>query len=82
MAEKDGKPAPALLWADKGFADIRIPDGVSVAQIARVLVKWLREHPERLHETKNLLVMDALNDGFPAQGQGEKEAVKPLAKPR
>lgn len=29
-----------------------IPDNATVLQLARVLVKWLREHPERLHELK------------------------------
>jgi len=29
--------------------DVWIPEGVSYGQLARVLVKWLRNHPKRLH---------------------------------
>lgn len=42
-----------------------IPDKASVLQLARVLVKWLREHPERLHESKGILLVAALKDAFP-----------------
>jgi hypothetical protein len=38
-----------------------------VLQLARVLVKWLREHPERLHESDIVLTADAFNDSFPCE---------------
>ena len=42
-----------------------IPEKAPLLQIARVLVKWLREHPERLHEPKSILTMAALSEVFP-----------------
>jgi len=45
---------------------ICIPDGkVPVAQLARIVVKWLRDHPERLHEPKSVLALEALSGAFP-----------------
>jgi hypothetical protein len=45
-----------------------IPDEVSLEQMARVLVKWLRDHPERLHERFTFLTLDALHASFPCEG--------------
>jgi hypothetical protein len=42
-----------------------VPDRAPIAQIARVLVKWLREHPDRLHDARSVLILDALKDAFP-----------------
>jgi len=63
--QKDGKPAPSHMWADDDFANTCIPDEASIGQLARVVVKWLREHPEKLHELKSFLVMEALKNAFP-----------------
>jgi hypothetical protein len=30
-------------------------------------VKWLRDHPERLHEQKSVLTLEALRGAFPCQ---------------
>jgi hypothetical protein len=40
------------------------PGKAPVLQLARVLVKWLREHPERLHEPKGVLTIAAFMDAF------------------
>lgn len=56
-----------------------IPEKAPILQLARVLVKWLREHPERLHELKSILTTAALKDAFPCQQPTPKEAVKPAA---
>ena len=37
-----------------------IPNEVNQAQLARILVKWLRDHPERLHEPDYLLAFNGL----------------------
>jgi hypothetical protein len=42
-----------------------LPDGVTPNQAVRVIVKWLEDHPARLHETAVILALDALRDGFP-----------------
>lgn len=44
-----------------------LPDGVSPNQAVRVVVKWLEDHPARLHEGAIDLVMSALKDGFPCK---------------
>lgn len=54
-----------------------IPDNASTLQLARVLVKWLREHPEKLHELKGTLTKAAFIDAFPCEEPGQKEAGQP-----
>ncbi len=76
-AQKEGKPVPAHMWADENYASTCIPDEASVAQLARVVVKWLREHPEKLHELKSFVVIEALKSAFPCPVP-EQEATKPL----
>jgi hypothetical protein len=71
-------------WAVDSLHGACIPDQVPILQLARVLVKWLREHPERLHESKRILTVAALKDAFPCTQTSppEKETVKPTtAKP-
>jgi hypothetical protein len=46
-----------------------VPDEVSILQMARVVAKWLRDHPERLHEQEGILVREALESGFPVNQQ-------------
>jgi hypothetical protein len=53
-----------------------VPDNATLLQLARVLVKWLREHPERLHEPKSTLTMAAFKDSFPCQPTIPKPAAK------
>jgi Ssp1 endopeptidase immunity protein Rap1a len=55
-----------------------IPEKAPTSQLARVLVKWLREHPERLHEPKSILVQDAFKNAFPCSvSVPAKESTKP-----
>jgi hypothetical protein len=54
-----------------------IPEKAPISQLARVLVKWLREHPERLHESKSGLTADALKDAFPCPASTPAKEVKP-----
>jgi hypothetical protein len=44
-----------------------LPERSSVLQLARVVVKWLQNHPEKLHEHPGVLVYAALHDAFPCQ---------------
>ena len=41
--------------------------GVSTAQARILIVKWLKEHPKRLHEQARLLVFHALAEAFPCR---------------
>jgi hypothetical protein len=76
--QKNGEPTPSHMWADEDFVSTCIPDEAPIAQLTRVIVKWLREHPERLHDLKSFLVMDALKNAFPCPGT-PKEAAKPTS---
>ena len=52
------------------------PGNAPILQLARVLVKWLRDHPERLHELKSTLTTAAFKDAFPCQQPAPKEVPK------
>jgi hypothetical protein len=41
------------------------PHGVTPDHAVRVVVKWLGDHPARLHEDAIKLVLDALKENFP-----------------
>lgn len=41
------------------------PEGVTYAQTEDVVVKYLQDHPERLHESSARLVADALSGAWP-----------------
>jgi hypothetical protein len=41
-----------------------LPDRMTVEQVARVVDKYITDHPEKLHEPPELLVWNALNDAF------------------
>jgi hypothetical protein len=41
------------------------PEGVSTEQVRLVTLKFLNDHPERLHESAYFLVADALKGAFP-----------------
>jgi hypothetical protein len=49
-----------------------IPDEVNMAQMARILVKWLRDHPERLHERVSILTLDAFHYSFACHAEPKK----------
>jgi hypothetical protein len=52
--------------------------GVSSAQARILIVKWLREHPERLHEQARLLVFHALAEAFPCRdSSADRKADQP-----
>lgn len=52
--------------------------GVSTAQARILIVKWLKENPERLHEQARLLVFHALAEAFPCpSSSADRKAVQP-----
>ncbi len=55
-----------------------IPSEAGMGQLARVLVKWLRDNPARLNETPGLLAIDAFHDSFPCK-KGDTTTKKPTA---
>lgn len=44
-----------------------VPSNVSTAQIIRVVVKYLRDNPERLNMPAPVLVTDAIRSSFPCK---------------
>jgi hypothetical protein len=55
-----GKTYPDYLAIRNTYLCLRLVS--TVEQNARVLVKWLKEHPEQLHENANLLTFQAFQD--------------------
>lgn len=51
--------------ARKDVAYFCLPEGASRMQALRVVVKFLTDHPERLHEHEVNLVIFALREAFP-----------------
>jgi hypothetical protein len=43
------------------------PSNASTAQMVRVVVKYLRDNPERLHMPASVLVTDAVRSSFPCK---------------
>jgi hypothetical protein len=51
-------------WYLQRLDPVCIPDDAPLIQIARVVVKFLRDHPEKLNAPEGNLVADALEDAF------------------
>ena len=51
-----------------GLAPVCIPpEGVTVGQMGRVVVKYLKNHPEEEHDAAVVLVVVALREAFPCE---------------
>ncbi len=48
-----------------GFLGVLLPDSVTNGQIARVIVKWLQDHPQDLHKDADMLTLSILREAFP-----------------
>ncbi len=68
MAHEDGFCYGYILGVDdaSGRPHCR-PEGTTLVQNVRVVVKWLKDHPERLHERADTLILQALKTGFPCR---------------
>jgi hypothetical protein len=52
-----------------------LPDGLTgTGQLTLVILKYLREHPERLHEQAGTLTQDAIAAAFPCKKEGAQTA--------
>lgn len=47
------------------------PTGVARAEVREVVMKYLRDHPERLNDPAPLLVLNGLFEAFPCKREGE-----------
>ncbi len=78
----EGPDKAKAFWLDNLNVACVPDDKIPILQLARVVVKWLREHPERLHELKGTLTIAALREAFPCERPVAKEAPKtPPSKP-
>jgi hypothetical protein len=51
----------------RGLARYCTPEHVTVRQLRRVVVKWLRANPGQLHLAASSLVVQSLHDAFPCE---------------
>ena len=58
------------------------PDKAPTGELARVLVKWLRYHPERLHEGKSFLAIEAFRSAFSCVAPALATAAPPTPAPK
>ena len=73
-------------WEDLAGTAIRpivcLPAAISDnRQLALVIIKYVREHPERLHEPRVLIAVNALQAAFPCPAMDRKET-KPAPRPQ
>ena len=52
-------------YNQKGATLFCQPDGNTIGQAARIVVKYLQEHPEELHKRESMLAIEALRVAFP-----------------
>ena len=60
----------AMMQALKGTKTSRlvcVPDGGTLAQIVRAVVRYLEQHPEQLHVDPSFLVLPAMMEAFPCE---------------
>lgn len=58
------------LMGPSGAFGICVPDGVPIGQLARVIVKGLRDRPEHLHDDLSGMALVILHDAFPCTAPG------------
>jgi len=73
----EGPDKAKAYWLDSLNVACVPDDKVPILQLARVVTKWLREHPERLHELKGTLTVAALRDAFPCQRANPSQEASP-----
>ena len=59
---------------EPGLMQFCTPDGVTVIQAVRILVNYLSEHPDQLHEDGMGLTIAALKASFPCSPQVSQES--------
>jgi len=56
--------------AERGLNLFCLPENsenITGEQLARIIVKWAQEHPEKLHEGSPMVMLAALNTAFPCK---------------
>jgi len=52
---------------EKGVENVCVPDEVKLGQMILVVQKYLKDHPEKLHQGAAKLTMTALKEAFPCK---------------
>ena len=73
----EGPDKARAYWLDNLNVACVPDDKIPILQLARVVAKWLREHPERLHEPRGTLTIAALRDAFPCQQASAPQGASP-----
>jgi len=68
-------PSLASLKDSEEDLGVCVPDGVELAQMIRVTLKYIREHPEQGHLPSALLVLMAERNAFPCAKSAQKQRV-------
>jgi Rap1a immunity proteins len=62
----EGLSDGSLMWQEFGSsADFCPPDGVTLGQIRKVVLRYLEQHPHELHRPFAMLATFALRESFP-----------------
>jgi hypothetical protein len=70
------------LWSLQKASAVCLPDdGVSTGQGLIVLVKYMNDHPEELHEQTSILAFRAFVKAWPCSHDSEKPADESFRKP-
>jgi hypothetical protein len=59
-------------WVD-GYqegATLCVPQKITALQLVRIVVKYLRDHPQRLHYNRGVLILSAVQEAFPCSTHG------------
>jgi hypothetical protein len=56
-----------VLGAVGGSPIACFPEDGTVGQVARIVVKWMKDHPEKLNEAAPVCVLTALYNAFPCK---------------
>lgn len=63
----EAKAAADKVQGDAPHREVCLPENLAADQMVRVVVKYLREHPERLQQPANLLVVQSFYATFPCK---------------
>jgi hypothetical protein len=75
-AQKMDKSTTYAAYLKSNVLGISLPPDVTSGQIARVIVKWLQDHPQELHHDIGLLTHIILREAFPAKQQVAKASAQ------
>ena len=63
-------------WIDgyQSGATLCVPETITALQLVRIVVKYLRDHPQMLHYTRGFLIFTAVQEAFPCAAGADTPA--------